>query len=56
MERGLKLSEAHLLSPTKVERGPVGSREVGHSLAIVDHAAEALDRRASEKWPELVAT
>jgi hypothetical protein len=38
------------------DKVPVGSREVGHSLAIVDHVAEALDRRASEKWPELVAT
>lgn len=38
------------------DRIPVGIREVGLSLAIVDHAAEILDRRALEKWPDVATT
>ena len=35
------------------ETVPVGRREVGYSLAIIEHVAESLDRRAVEKWPVL---
>ncbi len=38
------------------ETVPVGSREVGYSLAIIEHVAESLDRRAVENWPDLSET
>ena len=44
----------HGLAPG--ETVPVGSREVGYSLAIAEHVAESLDRRAVAKWPDLSET
>ena len=49
-----ELFPEHGLGPG--DRIPVGSREVGYSLAIVEHVAEFLDRRALEKWPDVAIT
>ncbi len=34
---------------------PIGSREVGRALAIVDHVGRTLNERAVLKWPKLTA-
>ena len=49
-----KLYPEYGLSPGN--KVPVGSREVGHSFSVINHVAEALDRRALEKWPDAAIT
>ena len=33
---------------------PIGSREVGYSLAIIEHLAKSLDQRVIKQWPNML--